>query len=281
MTPRALRRVLAACVAVAVLVGLGGAGLSASEGSTGGKKPSAASPPPPARQPRETGPPMQEEGRPTREADTPVREAGRPRREAGTPVREDARPMRTPVSLSRLDVTEGELRPGPDGQLTVNGPRMRAVVSGTTAASAELRFTVLGPTVQQVALASGEQRQQVGLKLRALDGCNLVYVMWRIAPKPGVVVNYKRNPGQHTSHECGNGGYTTVRPLRRVSVDAPAPGREHTLRTVLDGRRLRVWADGTLAWEGELPEEALASDGPVGLRSDNVRLALELYSPLP
>ncbi|WP_240359782.1 hypothetical protein [Pyxidicoccus trucidator] len=189
--------------------------------------------------------------------------------------------MQTPVSLSRLKVTQGELRPEPDGQLIVDGPRMRAVVPGSKAASAELRFTVLGPTVQQVALASGEQRQQVGLKLRALDGCNLVYVMWRIAPKPGVVVNYKRNPGQHTSRECGNGGYTTVRPVRRGSVEAPAPGRQHTLRAVLDGPLLRVWADGRLAWEGELPAEALTFDGPVGLRSDNVRVALQLYSPLP
>jgi hypothetical protein len=189
--------------------------------------------------------------------------------------------MSAPVSLSSLDVTEGELRSGPEGHLTVDGPRMRAVLKGATPSSAELRFTVLGPTVRQVALASGEQRQQVGLKLRALDGCNLVYVMWRITPKPGVVVNYKRNPGQHSSRECGNGGYTTVRPARRASVDAPAPGTPHTLRALLEGSTLRVWADGQLAWEGALPEEALASDGPVGLRSDNVRVALQLFSPVP
>ncbi len=185
------------------------------------------------------------------------------------------------VALARLDVTEGELRPGKDGALTVDGPRMRAVVPGTSAASAELRFEVLGPTGEQRALASGEQRQQVGLKLRALDGCNVLYVMWRLAPKPGIVVNYKRNPGQHTSRECGNKGYTTVRPDRRVSVEAPAPGASHTLRAVLDGRTLRVWADDQLAWEGELPDEALALEGPVGLRSDNVRVALRLYGPLP
>ncbi|MCY1023827.1 hypothetical protein [Pyxidicoccus sp. MSG2] len=188
--------------------------------------------------------------------------------------------MTEPVLLSSLDVTEGELRAGQDGRLTVDGPRMRAVLKGATPSSAELRFTVLGPTARQVALASGEQRQQVGLKLRALDGCNLVYVMWRIAPKPGVVVNYKRNPGQHSSRECGNGGYTTVRPARRDSVDAPAPGIPHTLRALLEGSTLRVWADGRLAWEGELPAEALAVDGPVGLRSDNVRVALQLFSPV-
>lgn len=189
--------------------------------------------------------------------------------------------MSVPVSLSALDVTEGELRPGPDGQLTVDGPRMRAVLKGgATPSSAELRFTVLGPTAQQQALASGEQRQQVGLKLRALDGCNLVYVMWRLAPKPGLVVNYKRNPEQHISRECGNAGYTTVRPARNTAVGAPAPGTPHTLRAVLDGSALRVWADGALAWEGELPEEALEMNGPVGVRSDNVRVTLQLFSPV-
>lgn len=195
--------------------------------------------------------------------------------------REAPAPGLSRVALSRLRVTQGELRADPDGRLTVEGPRMRAVVPGTNASAAELRFTVLGPTRQQIALGSGEQRQQVGLKLRALDGCNLVYVMWRLAPKPGVVVNYKRNPGQHTSADCGNRGYTTVRPARQVRVAAPAPGSSHTLRARLDGRTLRVWADEALAWEGELPEEALALSGPVGLRSDNVRLALNFYGPLP
>ncbi len=189
--------------------------------------------------------------------------------------------MLSPVPLSRLDVTQGELRPGPDGQLLVDGPRMRAVVPGTRTSSVELRFRPLGPTVQQVALASGEQRQQVGLKLRAADGCNLVYVMWRLAPKPGIVVNFKQNPGLRASRDCGNGGYTPVRPARQVSMPAPEEGTPHTLRATLEERTLRVWADGTLAWVGELPEEALGADGPVGLRSDNVRLELQLHAPLP
>lgn len=260
MTPKgASRHVLAACVAVAVLLGLGG--VTVAKSCQGGKV---------EQRSARRGPERQE----------PPSRGPRPSKRDPRPV-EDGGPRLARVSLARLDVTEGELRPGTDDELTVDGPRMRAVVPGTHAASAELRFKVLGPTSEQRALASGEQRQQVGLKLRALDGCNLVYVMWRIAPKPGIVVNYKRNPGQHTSRECGNGGYTTVRPKRRASVEAPAPGTSHTLRARLDGSTLRVWADGSLAWEGDLPAEALAIDGPVGLRSDNVRVALQLYSPLP
>lgn len=265
------RRILAL---VAVL-GLGGVALSASGPGTG----------------RNAGPAREAGSRPEgpsgsgapRKGGLPVLESS-PRSEGpsgpGAP-RKGGLPVLLPVPLSRLDVTQGTLRPGPDGQLLADGPRLRAVVPGTRTSSVELRFTLLGPSVQQVALASGEQRQQVGLKLRAADGCNLLYVMWRIAPKPGIVVNFKRNPGQQASRECGNGGYTPVRPTRRGALAAPEPGTPHTLRATLEERTLRVWADGTLAWEGVLPEEALGADGPVGLRSDNVRLELQLRAPLP
>ncbi|QDE83167.1 hypothetical protein BHS07_17275 [Myxococcus xanthus] len=195
--------------------------------------------------------------------------------------RKKGRPMLTRVPLSRLTVTEGSLEPGPGEQFLVDGPRMRAIVPGSTTSNVALRFTILGPTERQVALASGEQRQQVGLKLFAVDACNVLYAMWRLAPKPGIVVNFKRNPGQHTSRECGNRGYTILHPEQHVRLEAPSTGEPHTLRAQLDGKVLRVWADDTLAWTGEVPEEALAPDAPVGLRSDNVRLNLQLSTPPP
>jgi hypothetical protein len=37
----------------------------------------------------------------------------------------------------------------------------------------------------------------------------------------------------------------------------------------MDHAELRVWADEHLVWEGRLGDEVLATDGPVGLRSDN------------
>ncbi|MFP2957475.1 hypothetical protein ACLEPN_06490 [Myxococcus sp. 1LA] len=187
--------------------------------------------------------------------------------------------MLTAVPLSRMKVTEGNLEPGPGELLLVDGPRLRAVVPGSRTNSVALRFTILGPTQHQVALASGEQRQQVGLKLFAVDACNVLYAMWRLAPKPGLVVNFKRNPGQRTSRECGNRGYVILQPEQHVRLDAPAPGVPHMLRAEVDGRTLRVWANDTLAWMGRLPEEALVADAPVGLRSDNVRLRLQLLEP--
>ncbi|WP_342382002.1 hypothetical protein NVS55_22305 [Myxococcus stipitatus] len=185
------------------------------------------------------------------------------------------------MPLARLKVTQGTLDTEPDGWLGVRTTRMRAVVPGLEASRATLRFKLAGPSTEQRPLGSGELRQQVGLKLRALDGCNVLYVMWRIAPKPGVVVNYKRNPDMHHSHDCGNAGYTTVRPSPRLKANTPAPEleTEHTLRVHLEAGTLRVWADDTLAWEGTLPAEALELDGPVGLRSDNVQLSLRLSVP--
>ena len=41
----------------------------------------------------------------------------------------------------------------------------------------------------------GELRRQFGLKLRAQDACNLVYVMWRIEPASKLVVSIKCRTG--------------------------------------------------------------------------------------
>ena len=186
----------------------------------------------------------------------------------------------TPILLSQMKVTEGSLEPGTGEQLLVDGPRMRAVVPGSSTSTVELRFTLLGPTTNQVALASGEQRQQVGIKLFAVDACNVLYAMWRLAPKPGLVVNFKRNPGQHSSRECGNRGYSIVRPNQHIALTPLEPGVQHTLRAEFDGPALCVWVDDSLAWSGTVPDEALVPGAPVGIRSDNVRLALQLAAPI-
>lgn len=185
-----------------------------------------------------------------------------------------------PERPSRLRATQGTLRPEAGGQLRVEAPKMRAVASGTTGPVTELRFTYLGPTEVEKPLASGELRRQLGLKLRAQDGCNVVYVMWRLAPKPGVVVSLKRNPGQHTSAECGNRGYTTVRARRRSAVPELKPNQAHVLRAELSGKTLRVRVDGAAVWEGELPAEAFTFDGPPGVRTDNARVKLRLLTHL-
>ncbi|KFE70396.1 hypothetical protein [Hyalangium minutum] len=186
------------------------------------------------------------------------------------------------VSLESFKTTEGVLKPGQkEGQVLVDVPKMRAVVPSSSSSVAELHFTYLGPTRRQLPLASGENRLQVGLKLRAQDACNLAYVMWRLAPEPGLVVSIKSNPGDHDSDSCGNRGYTNLEPRQAVPVPLIVKGDSHVLRAEQEGKVLRVFADGILVWEGELPREALALKGPVGLRSDNGRFELEMFALQP
>lgn len=177
---------------------------------------------------------------------------------------------------ARWRVTRGHIEPLADGRARVREPKMRAVVDIAGGDEAELRFAYLGPSDGAAPLASGELRRQVGLKLRAESGCNLLYVMWRIEPRPQLVVSLKRNPGQRTHRECGARGYRNL--VARAGTQPPplAPNVEHRLHAKLDGRILRVWADRALAWEGDVGDETLALRGPAGVRSDNAKLELEL-----
>lgn len=194
------------------------------------------------------------------------------------------------VARRELCVTKGEIEALPGDRLGIAAPEVRAVVRAATPQAAEIRFTYEGPTEGTAPLGSGEVRRQIGLKLRAEDGCNLVYVMWRLEPKDELVISIKRNPGQETHAQCGTRGYTNVKPRRGAPPPPVAAGSEHVLRAELVGRELRAWSDGAPVWEGALGPEIDAFDGPVGLRSDNVKAELQLrvgggpaspLSPLP
>jgi hypothetical protein len=179
------------------------------------------------------------------------------------------------LSLSQLCVTEGTLTPQGE-HLFVDVPKCRAVAALATEQSAELRFTYLGPTAETTALGSGRVRRQIGLKLRAQNGCNLVYAMWRLEPKNEIAVQVKRNPGQSTFAECQNRGYRNVQPLRGAAAPDVPEGSSHVLRAEMHGADLTVWADGAVVWQGNVGDDALSFDGPVGLRTDNGRFAIAL-----
>jgi len=188
----------------------------------------------------------------------------------------------SPVSLPQLCVTEGGLEPGSaDGSFSVEAPKMRAYLNLQTPAQIEARFRYLGPTAHDSKLASGLMRRQFGLKLRAADACNLVYAMWRIEPESKLVVSVKSNPGKHSSAECGNRGYSNIKPQFSMQVPKAADGQQHVLRAVMSAAHLKVFADGSLVWDGSVGSSALAVDGPVGVRSDNTRLQLGLLADLP
>jgi hypothetical protein len=188
-----------------------------------------------------------------------------------------------PVSLENLCVTEGTIEKLPPGRFSVNVSKMRAYLNVATPQLLEARFSYLGGTKNEARLGSGELRRQFGLKLRAQDACNLVYAMWRIDPESKLVVSIKSNPGQHTSAECANRGYRNIKPRHSIPVPVLRSGETHTLRAEMNGDELRVFADNSLVWEGPLGPDALTFDGPVGIRSDNAHLQLELHTvePLP
>ena len=187
------------------------------------------------------------------------------------------------MSVTRADlcVTEGAIEELPGERLSVSVSKMRAYLNEFTAQLVEAHFTYLGPTGNEARLGSSELRRQFGLKLRAQDACNLVYAMWRIEPESKLVVSVKSNPGQHASAQCGNRGYMNITPRRSTPVPALRSGDAHTLRAEMNGTEVRVFADNSLVWEGSVGPEALSFDGPVGIRSDNARLQIDLRAGQP
>ena len=169
--------------------------------------------------------------------------------------------------VADLCVTRGDI-----AQSAITQPTVRAFAPSAGGDAAELAFTFGGDADTSRALANGQARRQVGLKLRAEDGCNVIYVMWRLDPKPKLDVSVKRNPGKRTHEECGADGYTKVKPQHALPVPPLAPGESHTLRAEIVGDDLSAWIDGRLSWHGRLPDEARTLSGPAGLRTDNLRL---------
>jgi hypothetical protein len=195
---------------------------------------------------------------------------------SGSNLTAGSQPHLSPVSKANLCVTEGAIDSLPGQRLAVDVAKMRAYVNAYTQPEAQARFTYLGATPNEAPLASGEMRRQFGLKLRAQDACNLVYAMWRIEPESKLVVSVKSNPGEHSSGQCGNRGYQNIKPRRSSPVPTLEPGATHTLRAQMNGAEMQVFADNSLVWEGPVGQDALRFDGPVGIRSDNARLQIEL-----
>ena len=187
------------------------------------------------------------------------------------------------LTIKRADlcVTSGAIEKADGDRMTVEVPEMRAVAIVATSPSAEIRFRYGGATAEKSHLGSGQVRSQFGLKLRAQDPCNLVYVIWRVEPESKLVVSVKRNSSQHTSAECQNNGYTNIKPSRSSPVPSLKPGSAHTLRAEMKGQELSVYADNRKVWEGGVGSDAASLDGPVGIRSDNVRLDFEYLTRRP
>lgn len=176
-----------------------------------------------------------------------------------------------------FDVTGGRIESAPGKRLKVSTKEMRASLKFTTEQSVTVKFTYLGPTKEVAQLGSKEVRRQFGVKLRAHDDCNAVYVMWHFAPDQKIAVSVKRNPGKRTHAECLDHGYiNNLKPRiadlpQRVEVNQP-----HVLTASMSGSDLSVTADNKLVWWGDLGPVALSFSGPIGLGSDNARVVFDL-----
>ncbi|MFN0247674.1 MAG: hypothetical protein ACKV2T_12380 [Kofleriaceae bacterium] len=199
-------------------------------------------------------------------------------------------PAQAAPSSPQLCVTDGDVVPSGE-RASVREPATRGYLAGSTGEAATLAFTYRGRSHSVVALASGDTRTQLGVKLRAQDSCNVIYVMWRVEPKSEIVVQVKRNAAR-THDECGNAGYTRVRPTFRERLPAlgvpawtPAGSRDtadhhdHELRAAIVGDELEVFADTKLIWRGALPAAARDLRGPAGFRTDNVDIDFALDAP--
>jgi len=175
-----------------------------------------------------------------------------------------------------FDVTDGKIEKAPGNRLQVSTKEMRATLKFRTPQKVTVNFTYLGPTKQVAHLGSGEVRSQFGIKLRAQDTCNIVYIMWHFAPDQKIAVSVKRNPGLRTHQACLDHGYiNNIKPRVSSSPQPVEANQPHTLAASLNGSNLTVTADGAVVWEGDLGPVALEFDGPVGLRSDNARVVFD------
>jgi hypothetical protein len=184
------------------------------------------------------------------------------------------------LDLAALRVEAGRIDQGAGHLLELRSAGVRAIAHDPSP-EVEMSFVYRGPGSGAEPLASGELRRQIGLKLRALDTCNVVYVMWHVEPTRGLHVSVKSNPTAHDHASCGDRGYQFIEGTSKRDVPSIAVGEKHTLAARIDdeARTLRVTVDGVVSWEGALPAEAFAFDGPIGLRSDNGDFDVELRVP--
>ena len=196
-----------------------------------------------------------------------------------------------PVHNNELRVTTGSVSPFAfplatgTRNLAIRNAKTRAVErdGGRHARHARLRFRYQGPANGDD-LSDGTFRRQLGLKLRAADGCNLIYVMWQERPERWLNILVKRNPGKDEHSECGTDGYHLVDALPLPPAKVPDPEGadkgEHELEAQTyrsgDSILLRVYIDGELVF-GQWLDPALTRglEGPVGFRSDNARYSFQ------
>jgi hypothetical protein len=197
-------------------------------------------------------------------------------------VTSSAATAQTRTLQSDFDVSDGKIDNANGDRLIVGSKEMRATLRKTgPSQKVTVNFTYLGPTNEVSHLGNGEVRHQFGVKLKAQDICNLVYVMWNFDTQK-IAVSVKLNPGQRTHEDCLDRGYiNSIKP--RLSAPPPAVrvDQPHSLSADIAGQELTVKADGRIVWQGTLVPVVLEFHGPVGLRSDNAHVVFDFLAGGP
>lgn len=175
------------------------------------------------------------------------------------------------VQAQTIVITQGTVKTLKSGALEVSDSAVRASIKELPGEQASITVTYGGPTEVASRLASGQYQSQIGLKLREVNQCNLVYVMRRFEPVSELAVLVKRNDGQTTHAQCENRGYTKV---ATVPLDQIKPGQTFSLSArFVDDTTLRVRLNGREVWMGKVE---LSSRGQAGIRSDNARFIVKI-----
>jgi hypothetical protein len=157
---------------------------------------------------------------------------------------------------------------------TSGAPRIDLVEYDGERLSVELEY--MGKHPNSVPLADGRIVQQVGLKMRNANGCNLAYVVRQFHPSSLLTIAYKSNPGQSTNAECGSNGYVNVKVLTLPATEYENwEYRKRSTKLRLQAayaegtNTMMVWYNGENVWTGEVP---FMPDVPYrgGFRFDNV-----------
>jgi hypothetical protein len=185
----------------------------------------------------------------------------------------------TRTQLSDFDVSDGKIDKAAGDRLMVGSKEMRATLKKSGPSQrVTIKFTYLGPSSEVSHLGNGEVRHQFGIKLKAQDICNLVYVMWNFDTQR-IAVSVKLNPGQHTHEDCLDRGYINdIKPRVHLPPPAVHADQPHTLYAQLEGTELTVKADGRVVWQGTLVPVVLQFKGPLGIRSDNAHVVFDFLA---
>ena len=146
----------------------------------------------------------------------------------------------------------------------------------------QLDFSLMGLSKKEKTLASGLERNQLGVFLAGKNQCNLLYAMLRIRNgRATPVIQIKSNSNKVTHQECGNAGYKTLSstlvPSKELKLEAKQIYR--LTANIVASKQLEVKLNDVLIWQGLIdPDKLNLQNGLVGVRSDNVDYRFDLSS---